>query len=145
MGIRKWIVTPLLLVTLSVSSQAYACSFEMIDSYSETICTPDGNCATWVHNIWSWLNCDGEGSAGEPYDPWPSDRTIGPPAPPPPPAPPTTDPCQQCVDRCWAGYMMCIAGEQRESWGGFCGILCREGCRIDRDGCTGNCAIDRIC
>lgn len=133
--------------------QAKACSFQMIDSYSVTVTVGDET-TTYIHEIYAWVGCGGDGGFGEPYDPWPGEGydggsapPVGPPAPPPPPAPPTTDPCSQCQDQCWAEYSICIGGEQDASWWkiGSCGILCRESCRLSRDSCLGGCITDGAC
>lgn len=120
----------------------FACSFVKIGETQITVTEPDGTTYTWIRSTWAWVNCGDAGGGGSggggTYDPNPPPGTVGPPAPPPPPSPPSTDRCTICQDACWGEYALCMSDEQNTNWLGFCGILCRESCRVARDVCLGD-------
>jgi hypothetical protein len=123
----------------------WACSFQIVETTTIDIVEADGTTTRYITNYWAWVNCDGEGSVGEVYDPWPSGGTIGPPTPPQPPGTPTLSRCDLCIDGCWGEYSLCMSDDHGTNWLGFCGILCREACRTSRDICVGACADNGLC
>lgn len=145
MGFR-FRTTALVVALVLLAPAAFACSFQIVDRTEVTYTEPDGTQTTYITNYWAWVNCGGSGSVGTVYDPTPpGGGVIGPPAPPPPPAPPTVSACDICQDACWGEWSLCMSSEQNTNWFGFCGILCRESCRVFRDSCTGSCFTDGRC
>lgn len=124
---------------LILSPSALACSFQKVGESDVSYTLPDGTEYNHHTDYYAWVNCGTSGPSEPYYDPNPAPGgDYGPPAPPPPPAPPTTEACQLCQDQCWAEFAICLSSEADRSWFGYCGILCRESCRVARDICIGD-------